>query len=206
MSPKRNVKETKERVKGSYFSHTKYPLKISKLGKHFHWGLTLTALAQAFQWYVWYLVQSNRLSGWKVVTKMGHIWSRLIPKHNKMLWSQYLCSYWCLGCLAVVIFMWLYFALRVQGSLYLTEFCPWKLLNETSFWNISILLYSLRPFNYMETFTPCIFLAYFGDMFFLLFSIIWGILSRPKFEVGLWYCYFHKKIAHFGFQALIYVI
>jgi hypothetical protein len=31
-----------------------------------------------------------------------------------------------------------------------------------------------RPFNCMETFTPCIFLAYFGDMFFSLFSIIWG--------------------------------
>jgi hypothetical protein len=30
-----------------------------------------------------------------------------------------------------------------------------------------------RPFNYMDTFTPCIFLAYFGDMFFSLF-IIWG--------------------------------
>jgi hypothetical protein len=27
------------------------------------------------------------------------------------------------------------------------------------------------PFNCMETFTPCIFLAYFGDMFFSL--IIW---------------------------------
>jgi hypothetical protein len=32
---------------------------------------------------------------------------------------------------------------------------------------------SHRPFNYMDTFTPCIFLAYFGDMFFSLF-IIWG--------------------------------
>jgi hypothetical protein len=30
-----------------------------------------------------------------------------------------------------------------------------------------------RPFNCVDTFTPCIFLAYFGDMFFSLFSIIW---------------------------------
>jgi hypothetical protein len=44
------------------------------------------------------------------------------------------------------------------------------------------------------------FLAYFGDMFFSLFSIIWGHsvaascwswseFQWPKFEVGLWYCY-----------------
>jgi hypothetical protein len=39
------------------------------------------------------------------------------------------------------------------------------------------------------------FLAYFGDMFFSLFSIIWGHSVTA-----------HKKIAHLEFQALIYVI
>jgi hypothetical protein len=65
-----------------------------------------------------------------------------------------------------------------------------------------------RPFNCMDTFAPCIFLAYFGDMLFSLFSIIWGTFCHgellklwPKFEVGLWYCYFHKKITYLGFQA-----
>jgi hypothetical protein len=38
-----------------------------------------------------------------------------------------------------------------------------------------------RPFNCMETFTPCIFLAYFGDVFFLIFSTEF---QWPKFEVG----------------------
>jgi hypothetical protein len=47
-----------------------------------------------------------------------------------------------------------------------------------------------RPLNCMETFTPCSFLAYFGDVFFSLFSIIWG----------------HSVAASLGFQALIYVI
>jgi hypothetical protein len=81
--------------------------------------------------------------------------------------------------------------------------------------NIDITLRgAARPFNCMDT---LYFLAYFGDIFFSLFSIIWGHsvttscrswaeVQWPKFEVGLWYCYFHKKIAHLGFQALIYVV
>jgi hypothetical protein len=66
-----------------------------------------------------------------------------------------------------------------------------------------------RPFNCMETFTPCIFLAYFGDMFLIWGHTVaascwsWTEFQLPKFEVGLWYCYFHKKITHLGFQALI---
>jgi hypothetical protein len=71
----------------------------------------------------------------------------------------------------------------------------------------------LRSFNCMDTFTPSIFLAYFGDMFFSLFSIIWGhsvmtsCWSRSefqwqKFEVGLWYCYFHKKIVHLRISGI----
>jgi hypothetical protein len=42
-------------------------------------------------------------------------------------------------------------------------------LTPSELWDLT----SPRPFNYMDTFTPCIFLAYFGDMFFSLF-IIWG--------------------------------
>jgi hypothetical protein len=34
-----------------------------------------------------------------------------------------------------------------------------------------VIFLTCRPFNCMETFTPCIFLAYFGDIFF---SIILG--------------------------------
>jgi hypothetical protein len=61
-----------------------------------------------------------------------------------------------------------------------------------------IMMYIIhRPFNCMDNFTPYIFLAYFVDMFFSLFSIIWGhsvttscsSLSEfqwPKFEIGLW--------------------
>jgi hypothetical protein len=37
-----------------------------------------------------------------------------------------------------------------------------------------------------------------------LLKLVW--ISVAKFEVGLWYCYFRKKITHLGFQALIYVI
>jgi hypothetical protein len=50
----------------------------------------------------------------------------------------------------------------------------------------------IRPFNYMETFTPCIFLAWISV------AKIWS-----RFLI---YCYFHKKITHLWFQVLIYII
>jgi hypothetical protein len=37
-----------------------------------------------------------------------------------------------------------------------------------------------RPFNYMDTFTPCIFLAYFGDMLFSLFIILLNFELLPE--------------------------
>jgi hypothetical protein len=44
---------------------------------------------------------------------------------------------------------------------------------------------SMQAFQfYMETLTPCIFLAYFGDTFFLLFSIIWGHSVAAKIWSG----------------------
>jgi hypothetical protein len=60
----RNAKQTKQWVKGSYFSNANYPLRIiCKLSQNFLWRLT--ALTHGFHWF---LVQGNRKSGRNVIT------------------------------------------------------------------------------------------------------------------------------------------
>jgi hypothetical protein len=52
---------------------------------------------------------------------------------------------------------------RIQGAVHVHSF-----ISVSGLWFRG----SFRPLNCMETFTP--FLAYFGDVFFSLFTIIWG--------------------------------
>jgi hypothetical protein len=54
-----NAKQSRQWVKRSYFSHANYPQKVKQF-------IGETALPEASHWY---LVQGNRLSGWKVITK-----------------------------------------------------------------------------------------------------------------------------------------